>query len=47
VKNSSFEEILIVMLAQLEGDSKGYMGVLDMTNKIKREKKPHGSEHLL
>jgi hypothetical protein len=38
VKNSSLDEILMVMLAQLEGDLRGYMGVLDMTNRIKREK---------
>jgi hypothetical protein len=39
VKNSSLEEILMVMLAQLEGDLRWYIGVLDMTNRIKREKK--------
>jgi exonuclease III len=38
VKNSSLEVILMVMLAQLEGDLRGYVGVLDMANKIKREK---------
>jgi exonuclease III len=36
-ENSSLE-ILMVMLAQLDGGLRGYMGVLDMTNKIKREK---------
>jgi hypothetical protein len=38
VKNSSLEEILMVMLAQLEGGLRWYMGVLDMANRIKREK---------
>jgi exonuclease III len=38
VKNSSLEVILMVMLAQLEGDLRWYVGVLDMANKIKREK---------
>jgi hypothetical protein len=38
VKNSSLEEILMVMLAQLERGLRGYMGVLDMANIIKREK---------
>jgi hypothetical protein len=38
VKNSSFEKILMVMLAQLEGFER-YMRVLDMANRIKREKK--------
>jgi hypothetical protein len=32
VKNSSLEEILMVMLAQLEGSLRGYMRVLDMVN---------------
>jgi hypothetical protein len=32
------EEILMVMLAQLEEGLRGYMGVLDMANRIKREK---------
>jgi hypothetical protein len=39
VKNSSLEEILTVMLAQLEGGLRGYIGILDITNKTKREKK--------
>jgi hypothetical protein len=39
VKNSSFEDILMVMLAQLEGCLRGYMGVLNMAKRIKREKK--------
>jgi hypothetical protein len=39
VKNSLLDEILTVMLAQLEGGLKGYMGVLDIVNKTKREKK--------
>jgi hypothetical protein len=55
MKKSLLDEILMVMLAQLEGDLRGYMGVLDMANKIKRRKhlelryslRPHGSEHLL
>jgi hypothetical protein len=38
VKNSSLEEILMVMLAQLEGGLRGYMGVFDMANRIKKEK---------
>jgi hypothetical protein len=38
VKNSSLEVILIVMLEHLEGGLRGYMGVLDMANRIKREK---------
>jgi hypothetical protein len=38
VQNSSLEEILMVMLAQLEGCLRGYIGVFDMANKIKREK---------
>jgi hypothetical protein len=38
VKNSSLEVILMVMLAQLEGGLREYMGVLDMANRIKREK---------
>jgi hypothetical protein len=29
----------MVMLAQLEGGLRGYMRVLNMTNRIKREKK--------
>jgi hypothetical protein len=37
-ENSSLEEILMVMLAQLERSLRGYMKVLDMANKIKREK---------
>jgi hypothetical protein len=37
VKNSSLEVILMVMLAQLEGGLRGYMEVLDMANRIKRE----------
>jgi hypothetical protein len=37
-ENSSLEEILMVMLAQLERSLRGYMRVLDMANKIKREK---------
>jgi hypothetical protein len=39
VKNFLLEEILTVILAQLEGDLKGYMRVLNMTNRTKREKK--------
>jgi hypothetical protein len=38
MKNSSLEEILTVMLAQLEGGLRGYMSVLDMTNGTKRKK---------
>jgi hypothetical protein len=38
VPNSSLEVILMVMLAQLEGGLRRYMGVLDMANRIKREK---------
>jgi hypothetical protein len=38
MKNSSLKEILMVILAQLEGGLRGYMGVLDMANRIKREK---------
>jgi hypothetical protein len=33
------EEILTIMLTQLEGDLRGYMEILDMTNRTKREKK--------
>jgi hypothetical protein len=40
VKNSSLKEIVMVMLAQLEGVLRGYMEVLDMANRIKREKIP-------
>jgi hypothetical protein len=38
VKNSSLEKILMIMLAQLDESLRGYMKVLDTTNKIKREK---------
>jgi hypothetical protein len=38
VKNPSLDKILMVMLAQLEGGLKGYMRVLDIANRIKREK---------
>ena len=37
-ENFSLEEILMVMLAQLEGGLRGYVEVLDMANRIKREK---------
>jgi replication-associated recombination protein RarA len=33
------EDILTIMLTQLEGDLRGYMEILDMTNRTKREKK--------
>jgi hypothetical protein len=39
VKNSSLDEILTDMLAQLEGGLRGYMGILDMVSRTKREKK--------
>jgi hypothetical protein len=39
MKNSLLDEILMVMLAQLEGGLRGYMRVLDMVKRIKREKK--------
>jgi hypothetical protein len=38
VKNSTLEEILMVMLVQLDGGLRWYMRVLDMENRIKREK---------
>jgi hypothetical protein len=38
VKNSSLEEILMVILAQIEGGLRRYMRVLDMANRIKRKK---------
>jgi exonuclease III len=37
-ENSSLEVILMVILAQVEGGLRWYMRVLDMANRIKREK---------
>jgi exonuclease III len=36
--SEKLDVILIVMLSQVEEGLRGYMGVLDMTNRIKREK---------
>jgi hypothetical protein len=39
VKNSSFEDILTIMLAQLKENLREYMKILDIMNITKREKK--------
>jgi hypothetical protein len=55
VKNSSLNEILMVVLAQLEGGLRGYMGVWIWRTESRGSRhleihyslRPHGSEHLL
>jgi hypothetical protein len=39
MKKISLDEILMIILAQLEGGLRGYIRVLDMANRYKREKK--------
>jgi hypothetical protein len=39
VKNSSFEDILMIMLAQLKENLREYMKILNIMNITKREKK--------